>query len=192
MILSPRFQQALVYATAIHSGQTRKTSNVPYISHLLSVAGLALENGAGEDEAIGALLHDAAEDAGGEGRLADIRMRFGDVVAEIVADCTDTYDVPKPPWRARKEAYIAHLPNASRGAQLVSCCDKLHNSRSIVAELREHGSVTWQHFKGGRDGSLWYYRTLVEAFAKTDLPRGLVDELRRTVEMMVSLARGDE
>jgi (p)ppGpp synthase/HD superfamily hydrolase len=189
MILSPRFEQALVYAAAIHSGQSRKTANVPYIAHLLSVAGLALEHGANEDEAIAALLHDAAEDAGGEGRLADIRRRFGEDVARIVADCTDTCDVPKPPWRGRKEAYIAHLPQSSRGGLLVSCCDKLHNSRSIVAELREHcAAETWRHFKGGRDGSLWYYRTLADYFATTDLPRGLVDELRRTVDAMESLA----
>jgi (p)ppGpp synthase/HD superfamily hydrolase len=188
MILSPRFEQALTYAAVIHTGQTRKAFNVPYIAHLLSVAGLALEYGASEDEAIGALLHDAAEDAGGQGRLADIRMRFGDIVAGIVADCTDTCDVPKPPWRARKEAYIAHLPHASRGALLVSCCDKLHNSRSIVADLREHGPATWEHFRGGRDGSLWYYRTLADYFATADLPRGLVEELRRTVEMMEALA----
>jgi (p)ppGpp synthase/HD superfamily hydrolase len=120
--------------------------------------------------------------------LADIHTRFGANVANMVADCTDTYDTPKPPWRARKEAYIAHLPRASRGALLVSCCDKLHNTRAIVAELRRLGADTWKHFKGGREGSLWYYRLLAETFTKTELPRGLVDELRRTVEIMERLA----
>ena len=128
MILSPRFEQALVYAATIHSGQTRTASHAPYIAHLLAVAGLALENGANEDVAIAALLHDAAEDAGGQGRLSDIRIRFGTAVADLVADCTDAFETPKPPWRARKEAYIAHLPRASRGAILISCCDKLHNT----------------------------------------------------------------
>ena len=155
---------------------------------MLAVASLALEHGANEDEAIAALFHDAAEDAGGEGRLADIRVRFGSAVADIVDGCTDTYETPKPPWRKRKEAYIAHLAQASRGALLVSCCDKLHNTRSIVSDLREHGATTWSKFKGGRDGSLWYYRTLVEVFNKTDLPQGLVEELRLTVETMQSLA----
>jgi (p)ppGpp synthase/HD superfamily hydrolase len=188
MILSPRFEQALTYAAVIHSGQTRKGSKVPYIAHLLAVASLALEYGANEDEAIAALLHDAAEDAGGEGRLADIRARFGSAVADIVDGCTDTYETPKPPWRKRKEAYIAHLAHASHGALLVSCSDKLHNARSIVADLREHGPTTWAKFKGGRDGSLWYYRTMVEVFNKTDLPQGLVEELRLTVETIEKLA----
>jgi (p)ppGpp synthase/HD superfamily hydrolase len=188
MPLSPRFEQALTYAAQVHSGQTRKGSDVPFIAHLLAVASLALEYGADEDQAIAALLHDAAEDAGGERRLADIRARFGSKVADIVDGCTDTYETPKPPWRKRKEAYIAHIAHAPPGALLVSCCDKLHNTRAIVADLRQHGPATWTKFKGGRDGSLWYYRTLAEIFSKSDLPSGLVDELRRTVETMQSLA----
>jgi (p)ppGpp synthase/HD superfamily hydrolase len=188
MNFSPRFEQALVYATQIHAGQTRKGSAVPFIAHLLGVTALALEHGANENQAIGALLHDAAEDAGGEERLADIRTRFGEAVAAIVSDCTDTFITPKPPWRARKEAYIAHLPQSHSGALLVSCCDKLHNSRAIVADLRERGAATWEKFRGGRDGSLWYYRTLADFFQSTTLPRGLVDELSRTVESMEQLA----
>jgi len=188
MRLSIRFEDALVYAHAVHADQTRKGSAVPYIAHLLGVTSLALEYGADEDQAIGALLHDAAEDAGGEARLADIRARFGDTVAQIVSECTDTCETPKPPWRARKEAYIAHLPRSSAGALLVSCCDKLHNSRAIVADLRQQGAATWEKFRGGRDGSLWYYRTLADFFRTTSLPRGLVDELSRTVAMMEQLA----
>ncbi|HVU87941.1 MAG TPA: HD domain-containing protein [Pirellulales bacterium] len=187
MLLSSRFDQALLYAVAIHAGQTRKASEVPFIAHLLGVTSLALEYGANEDQAIAALLHDAAEDAGGEGRLADIRVRFGEAVAGMVRDCTDTCESPKPAWQARKEAYIAHLPHSSAGALLVSCCDKLYNTRTIVAELRERGAATWEKFRGGRDGSLWYYRTLVNFFMTTDLPRGLVDELSRTVETMEAL-----
>src|SRR5260370_9832150 len=98
MILSTRFEQALVYAAILHSGQARKKSSIPYLSHVLSVAALALENGANEDEAIAALLHDAVEDAGGAPRLEDIRCRFGQAVAEIVAGCTDTLvDEHRPP-----------------------------------------------------------------------------------------------
>ena len=188
MKLTVRFADALVYAHEAHADQTRKGSAVPYIAHLLGVTSLALEYGADEDQAIGALLHDAAEDAGGEVRLADIRARFGDVVAQIVSDCTDTCETPKPPWRARKEAYIAHLPQSSPGALLVSCCDKLHNSRAIVADLREHSAETWKKFRGGREGSLWYYRTLADFFQTTELPRGLVEELSRTVTAMEKLA----
>ena len=112
MVLSPRFEQALQYACWLHSGQLRKGTMVPYVAHRLSVAGLALEYGADEDEAIAALLHDVVEDAGGKARAADLRQRFGDRVADIVQGCTDTDLHPKPPWQARKEAYIAGLADA--------------------------------------------------------------------------------
>jgi len=69
MILSSRFDQALHYAVLVHAGQTRKGTEIPYLAHLLGVVSIALEHGANEDEAIGALLHDAGEDAGGEGRI---------------------------------------------------------------------------------------------------------------------------
>ncbi len=98
MKLSSRFEEALVYANKIHEGQTRKRSAVPFVSHLLGVTSLALEYGANEDEAIAALLHDAAEDAGGEERLSDIHERFGAAVADMVRDCSDTLAMPKPPW----------------------------------------------------------------------------------------------
>jgi (p)ppGpp synthase/HD superfamily hydrolase len=190
LILSHRFEQALVYAAILHSGQGRKGTAVPYISHVMSVAALALENGANEDEAIAALLHDAVEDAGGAPRLADIRVRFGQTVADIVAGCTDTDVTPKPPWKERKEKYIAQLAHGSDSVMLVSCADKLHNARSIVADLREHGEAIWSRFTTGKPGTLWYYRTLVETYQKHGGPKRLLDELVRTVEEMERLAKG--
>ena len=112
MQMTPRFASALVYACEIHAGQLRKGTDIPYISHLLGVTSIALDHGATEDEAIGALLHDAAEDAGGAPVISEIRARFGPVAAEMVAGCSDTFETPKPPWRARKEAFIAHLASA--------------------------------------------------------------------------------
>ena len=188
MTLSPRFEQALTYASIVHAGQMRKASFVPYLSHLLSVTGLVLEYGGDEEEAIAALLHDAVEDAGGQGRLADIRQRFGDRVAEIVLGCTDTDTTPKPPWQARKEAYIAHLEQVSSSARFVSCCDKLHNCRSIIGDLRLVGDEVWKKFTGKRDGTLWYYTTLLTEYQRLDVCQPLVDELARTVQTMQSLA----
>jgi GTP pyrophosphokinase len=188
MTLSPRFEQALVYAAILHSGQARKGSSIPYISHVLSVAALALENGANEDEAIAALLHDAVEDAGGAPRLEDIRGRFGGAVAEIVLGCTDTDQTPKPPWKERKQQYIAHLVHGSDSVKLVSCADKLHNARSIVADLREMGDAVWSRFTGGKEGTLWYYRALVETYQKHGAPPRLLNELIRTVDEMERLA----
>lgn len=188
MILSPRFEQAMTYAAVIHSGQMRKGTSIPYLSHLLAVAGLVLEHGGDEDEAIAGLLHDAVEDAGGASRLADLRIRFGDCVAEIVLDCTDTDVTPKPPWRARKEAYIAHLAHVSASARLVSCCDKLHNCRTIVADLYQIGDRVWEKFTGKREGTLWYYASLLAEYRRLGVSKSLVDELARTIQAMDSLA----
>lgn len=129
MILSGEFEEALVYAAVIHAGQVRKGTDVPYFAHLLGVASIALEYEANETEATAALLHDAVEDAGGKGRLEDIRQRFGEAVAEIVAGCTDTDVIPKPPWRERKEAYVRHISTAPPSVRLVSAADKLYNAR---------------------------------------------------------------
>jgi (p)ppGpp synthase/HD superfamily hydrolase len=186
--LSPKFDQALHYAVLIHAGQVRKGTEIPYLSHLLGVASIALEHGANEDEAIGALLHDAGEDAGGRGRIDDIRHRFGDAVGDIVEGCTDADVVPKPEWHKRKEEYIAHIPNASQSVRLVSASDKLHNARSILRDYRVHGEGLWKRFNGGKDGTLWYYRSLVDVFLRAERNE-LVEELDRVVSDIERLSR---
>jgi GTP pyrophosphokinase len=158
----------------------RKATEIPYLAHLLGVASIALEYGANEDEAIAALLHDAVEDAGGAERLEDIRRRFGEAVAKIVDECSDTDEIPKPPWRERKEKYIEHVTHASKSAQLVSAADKLHNARSILKDYRAVGEALWSRFNGGREGTLWYYRALADAFRSVE-NNELVDELERVV-----------
>ena len=133
MILSTRFEEALVFAAQLHREQTRKGTTIPYIAHLLGVASIVLEYGGDEDEAIAALLHDAIEDQGGASTREEIRRRFGETVVAIVNGCTDAEVIPKPPWRARKEDYIAHMAHASPSVRLVSAADKLHNARAILA-----------------------------------------------------------
>ncbi len=142
----------------------RKGSDVPYVAHLLGVAALVLEDGGDEDQAIAALLHDAPEDQGGREILDEIRRRFGERVARIVDGCTDTYQSPKPPWRQRKEAYLSHLQDAPAEVLRVSLADKLHNARSILNDLYRSGDAVWERFTGGKEGTLWYYRSLVQTF----------------------------
>lgn len=182
-ILTRRFDEALLYASNIHGGQVRKGTSIPYLSHLLSVAALTMEHGGNEDQAIGALFHDAAEDCGGEPRLNDIRHRFGDPVGDIVRDCTDSWVEPKPPWRGRKEAYIASLASKPERSLLVSLADKTHNARAIVSDLNEIGERLWGRFSAGRDEVVWYYGRLADAFeGKT--PQSLSRELRASVAAM--------
>lgn len=185
-MLSQRFTDALTFATHLHANQTRKGGRVPYIAHLLGVASIALEHGANEDEAIAALLHDAIEDQGGEATRQEIRRRFGDTVTEIVDGCTDSDTTPKPPWQQRKTDYIAHIPKASASVLLVSAADKLYNARSILNDYRLIGDVVWQRFHGGKDGTLWYYRAIVDAFRTTG-SAPLFDELERVVSELECL-----
>lgn len=187
MKFSPKFEEALIYATRVHGRQLRKKTKIPYIGHLLGVTAIALEFGANEIEAIGALLHDAVEDCGGPARQREIEEIFGREVGEIVAGCTDSDQTPKPPWRERKANYIAHLETASDSTRLVSASDKLHNARALLHNLREEGEEIWTRFKGGKPGTLWYYRSLVTAFRRHG-GDALIDELDRVVVEIEKLA----
>jgi len=191
MKLSPKFQTALTYAAEAHAGQVRKGTEIPFVSHLLIVAGIALEFGADEEEAIAALLHDAVEDAGGKERLADIQRRFGARVAKIVDGCTDTDVTPKPPWLERKRQYVDHLRHEQdRSILLVSASDKLANARAILADYHRIGEALWYRFSGDRQGTLWYYRSLADLFLeKGSAP--LARELNRTVSLIETEANRD-
>jgi GTP pyrophosphokinase len=188
--LTKRFDDAFLLAHALHGTQGRKGTTRPYIAHLMGVTAIVLTHGGDEDQAIAALLHDAVEDAGGAPMLEKIREQFGGRVAKIVAGCTDTDQIPKPPWRARKEEYIAHVHSAPPEVQLVSAADKLYNVREILSDFRMIGDDVWKRFHGGRDGTLWYYRALVDAFrssrADPEMQR-LVDELDREVSELEHL-----
>ncbi len=181
MKISEKFEEALVYATQAHGNQMRKKTGIPFVAHILGVTAIALEYGASETEAISALLHDTVEDCGGADRFRDIREKFGDDVAGIVDGCTDTYETPKPPWLKRKRAYIEHLKDSDSSTRLVSASDKLHNTRAILAELRRHGTDVFDRFGGKKDGTLWYYRTLVTAFREHGNHTDLIGELDRVV-----------
>ena len=190
MAYGEKFEDALIYTTRLHRDQTRKGSEVPYVTHLLAVAAIVGENDGTENEVVAALLHDAPEDRGGRERLEEIRTRYGEEVAEIVDGCTDTYEDPKPEWHPRKEAYVAHVAEASPSVRLVSAADKLHNARSILADLRALGDELWDRFTGGKEGTLWYYRALVEAYDRGD-SNPVVEELDRVVQEIEALVGRD-
>jgi (p)ppGpp synthase/HD superfamily hydrolase len=177
--LSKRFDEAFQYAHDAHRDQRRKKTDRPYISHLMGVASLVLQYGGDEEQAIAALLHDVVEDCGGAPRLADIRERFGERVARIVDGCTDTDAAPKPPWRERKERYVERVRGEQEDVLLVSAADKLYNMREILMDVRDHGSSVWERFSGKREGSLWYYKALIDAF-RGRTACGLIAELERT------------
>ncbi len=190
MLLSNRFEDAFVFAANLHRKQKRKGTSIPYISHLLAVASHVIEHGVLEDEAIGALLHDAVEDHPQDGKTKeDIKTIFGDKVLSIVLECSDSEEIPKPPWKERKKKYIKHLKSISSSAQLISLADKLHNSNSILRDYKKIGDDLWDRFAGRKDGTLWYYRALVNTYKNIDhLPDSLVSEIDRIVTSIEALS----
>lgn len=188
---SPRFLGALEMAATLHAGQTRKSTDIPYVGHLLSVAGIVIEYGANEDEAVAALLHDAPEDCGGLPVLEEIRRRFGESVAEIVSGCTDTFEAPKPEWKRRKAHYIARLPRESASVRLVSAADKLHNARSILMDYRREGDKVFDRFRAdSKHHTVWYYRKLADTYLSSDPGSALFEEVDRVVSEIERLAGG--
>jgi len=175
--LTRRFNEAFLFASRKHAGQVRKGTPAPYISHLMGVAGIVLEAGGDEDLAIAALLHDVVEDCGGAPVLREVRRCFGKRVAHLVDGCTQEVDLP---WRERREKYIKHLRHADADTRLVSAADKLHNARHVLTDYREIGDAIWKRFKGGRDGTLWYYQALAKEFRRGKRNR-VTHQLERVV-----------
>ena len=187
-LLGERFTEAFAYAARLHAAQRRKAKETPYLAHLMAVSSMVLECGGDEDEAMAALLHDAAEDQGGHAVLDVIGRRFGLRVAGIVAECSDSLvdDTveTKRPWQERKEEFLARLVDASPGCRLVTACDKLHNLTDVLADYEVVGEDLWPGFSGGREGSAWYYREIARILEK--------DGHRAARELVRASARLDE
>lgn len=186
MELTVRYDQALVWAAELHRHQQRKGTGIPYVSHLLAVSSLVLQHGGDEDQAVAGLLHDSIEDQGVTDEQID--QRFGARVATMVRACTDADTMPKPPWRERKVAYIAHLAGAPADALLVSLADKAHNARTIAEDVARAGDAYFGNFLGGRDGTRWYYRRLLDAFTARADELPAEDERPGGASLLVDLA----
>jgi (p)ppGpp synthase/HD superfamily hydrolase len=190
-MLTEKFERAFLYASHVHGGQVRKGTHVPYIAHLMAVAGTVLEYGGSEDQAIAALLHDAAEDQGGKERLNDIRNRFGEYVASLVRNCSDSLVVgEKEDWKTRKQRYLEQLAEHDEDTLLISLSDKVHNARAVLRDLRNPaiGEKVWTRFKPGREESLWNFDELAELFDRkfsvNNARRQLALEFKDLVDML--------
>jgi (p)ppGpp synthase/HD superfamily hydrolase len=194
VVLSPRYADAVAYAAAVHAEQARKGTGVPYVAHLLAVSALVLEAGGDEDLAIAALLHDAAEDHGGEARLADIAGRFGDRVAGIVRSCSDSLEpegMAKASWEARKREHLGRMREADLDTLTVWTADKVHNGRAIVTDLEQDGLTAMDRFSAAPDRVLWYYRENLARAEKAEVAPALVVPLRDVVARMAQLLDAD-
>ncbi len=186
-----RISRAISLAMALHRDQCRKGSSTPYVSHLLAVAALVMEDEGDEDQVIGALLHDAVEDQGGEPTLVMIRRDFGDRVADIVSACSDAAPAAgegKAPWRQRKVAFLERLATTRADALIVVAADKLHNAEATLFDLRADGPEVWARFKTGMEGFLWYHTSALDALERR-VPRSRsVARLQRVLVEIAELA----
>ncbi|HOQ89517.1 MAG TPA: HD domain-containing protein [Candidatus Hydrogenedentes bacterium] len=187
-----RLIHATQWAMRLHAGQIRKgPGNIPYCAHLWAVAAMVAEYGGSEDAVIAALLHDAAEDQGGLQTLEKIRQEFGDTVAGHVAALSDTMVSPKPPWRERKELYLRNLRGAPSETKLIAAADKIHNLRAILRGLDQEGEATWGHFRGGREGTAWYFRAVYDALAGDGWDHPILREFRHELSRLKNLLSGN-
>ena len=161
-----KYKKAIDYAFALHSNQYRKGTTIPYFTHLVSVSNNVIENGGNTDEVIAGLLHDAVEDQGGEKTLKLIKKRFGNKVAKIVEECTDTKITPKPPWLERKKKYLSGMKKSTQSSLFVSLCDKLHNATCIVNDYQRVGRKLWKRFNASAKQVYWYHNSLYKNFSK--------------------------
>lgn len=187
MKLSQKYLEALNFALVKHDSQTRKGTGIPYFAHVSAVSSLAMEYGADEDQAIAALLHDTMEDC--DVTKAELEETFGPRVAGIVADCTDSEQVPKPPWHDRKRKYLEHLDGVHSDTFLVSACDKLHNARAIVRDVRYEGAAVWTRFSAKPEDILWYYESLLAVFERRLKCPSLLGDFRAEVKAMRELVK---
>ena len=192
MAFTERFEQALVFAARLHRDQMRKGTSIPYITHLLIVAGLVGEQTGDEDVVIAALLHDAIEDQGGDRTRQGIVRQFGRRVADLVDACTDTDVVPKPPWRVRKERYLAHLSDPATPAEalLISAADKFHNCQSTLADFEKLGPASFARFNAPPEALLWYYESVHQIVAHRLGDCSLVQGLGKCVQTLKGIVSG--
>ena len=189
-INQPKYLLALNFAFKLHSKQFRKRTKIPYFFHLSSVSNHVIENGGDTDEAIAGLLHDAVEDQGGEKTLRLIKKKFGNKVAKIVEDCTDTKIEPKPPWLERKKQYIINLKNKPQSSLFVSMCDKTHNASCIINDYHRVGKKIWSRFTAKPKQVCWYYESLGKCYYKhLKGHKVLKQNFKKLVAEMKSLAK---
>jgi len=188
MVLSDRFSDALKYAIECHGDQARKSTEIPYICHPLGVASLVIEAMGDEDQAIAGLLHDVAEDCGGEPRLKEIEAQFGERVARIVRGCSDSLaesGAPRADWWERKREHLEHLAEADYDVFLVTAADKLHNARAIAADLQSSGLVVWTRFTADQASIIKYYESML-ALLDEKVPPILFNSLKSAIAIMKS------
>jgi len=185
--LTDRFFTAMAYASDAHKEQVRKSTDIAYISHPFGVASLVIEAGGDEDQAIAGLLHDVAEDCGGEPRLTEIAEKFGDRVAHIVRGCSDSLVVEedkKAPWRDRKEAHIEHLRSSNADVLLVTAADKTHNARAISTDIQSIGNKVWDRFNSDQEQILWYYNSVYKVLLDGGVTSTLLNPLKTAIGIM--------
>src|SRR5690606_32558631 len=172
-------EKAIIVATKAHTGQYRKLTDTPYVTHPLTVGMILLKSNYRDEVVAAGILHDTVEDT--PLSINDIEQQFGSEIAELVAGCSEPDKTLS--WEERKGHTIEFLKTASKEIRAVVCADKLHNIRSIIRDHHEQGEQIWERFNRGKEKQEWYYRSVIESL-ETDASFPLLEELKKEVDFL--------
>lgn len=174
-----KVEKALQIASKSHRNQCRKNTDIPYITHPVTVGMMLMKAGYDDDIIAAGILHDTVEDT--ELTLKDIEREFGPRIARIVEGCSEPNK--SLPWKERKEHTIEFLKTASEEIRVVACADKLHNIRSIIKDYEQQGDAVWNIFNAGKEQQAWYYTNIVDSLChQSSFP--LLKELEVEVNLL--------
>ncbi len=175
--------KAIQIAAICHENQYRKNpeKKIPYISHPVAVGMMLAHYGYSEGVVIAGILHDTVEDTGMT--IDRIRKEFGDVVASLVAETSEKDK--SLPWEERKSQYIEHIQDASEEAKAISCCDKIHNMKSMIESIKAGGDI-WQSLKRGKEQQVERFTRMLPIFRKS-LKKEMVSEYETTLKRLIEI-----
>lgn len=198
MYSTDRISAAFALAALVHEKQTRKSTDIPYISHPMVVAAQVAVWGGSEDQFIAALLHDVVEDGGAQ-YMPVIEEHFGKHVLDLVMACSDAAPQrgqPKGAWIERKEKYIANLRSAADEVLLISAADKWHNLASILADAKQLGEMVFDRFirqdferTDKKKMVLWYYKEIISVYRERKV--AAAPELDSLLDEIVTVTQAD-
>jgi len=191
---SDKINHAFAFAAKHHDQQVRKGTKLPYLTHPANVAVILTRYDRDEDSVVAGILHDVVEDCVRDGYTRQtlehrIGEKFGESVLQAVLQVTHRKhddDGAELSSAQRKEDYLKRLSQAEESARWVCAADKIHNARSVLADLRRtvEPDAVWSRFTGARAGTVKWYRDVYERLKSLGFDQPIMEELKLTVEAL--------
>jgi (p)ppGpp synthase/HD superfamily hydrolase len=172
--------EARGWAAREHAGQERKANGIPYAEHVEHVAVILREAGFGEEVVAAALLHDIVEHTAIEPE--QIRDRFGERVAELVAALTDREEIED--WSERKDEHRRRVAAAGRDALAIYAADKLAGIREARAGHAAEGALVEERLGKPLSLRLETWEADLEAVRRAEPPLPFEPQLAEQIEAL--------